>query len=129
MPEWLFPISPVAASRPRISRHGAYFAGPYKHFRKEMSEIVPLILGESFVPYEGPLRVDVEFFVKRPKKTKLFSPKADIDNFLKACFDCLNQRLWVDDTQIRQVYAVKDWTRPKQEGYFIIGVDQLVDEN
>ena len=90
-----------------------------------MAEIVPLILGESFVPYEGPLKVDVEFYIKRPKKTKLDAPKADIDNFLKACFDVMNKRLWVDDTQIKELYAVKEWGHPNQEGYFILGVDKL----
>tara|TARA_R100000808_G_scaffold24969_1_gene60005 strand:- start:12591 stop:12974 length:384 start_codon:yes stop_codon:yes gene_type:complete len=125
MPEWLFPISPVAASRPRVSRHGAYYSGPYKKFRKEMAGLVPIILGESFIPIEGPLKVDVEFYVTRPKKTKLFAPKADIDNFLKACFDVMNQRLWVDDTQIRELYAVKEWADPKKDGYFILGVDKL----
>ena len=125
MPEWLFPVSPVAASRPRVSRHGAYYAGPYKRFREEMAEVVPLILGESFEPYEGPLKVDIEFYVTRPKKTKLGAPKADIDNFLKATLDVMNQRLWVDDTQIVEIYATKQWTRPKEDGYFTIGVDQL----
>ncbi len=125
MPEWLFPISPIAASRPRVSKHGAYFAGPYKYFRKEMTELIPLVLGESWVPLEGPLKVDLELYVTRPKKTKLDAPKADIDNYLKSIFDCMNKRLWVDDTQIREVYAIKQWTEPKHDGYFVLGVDQL----
>jgi len=125
MPEWLFPISPVAASRPRLCKRGAYFAGPYKYFRKEMIELVPMILGNDFDLYTGPLKVDLELFVRRPKKTKLMSPKADIDNYIKAVFDCLNGKLWEDDTQILEVYAVKQWTKPTEDGYFILGVDQL----
>ena len=125
MPEWLFPVSPVAASRPRVSRRGAYFSGPYKYFRAEMAEVVPLILGESFEPFSGQLKVDIEFYVRQPKKTKLFAPKADIDNFLKATLDVMNQRLWVDDTQIVEIYATKQWARPQEEGYFTIGVDEL----
>jgi len=125
MPEWLFPISPVAASRPRVAKHGAYYAGPYKRFRKEMAELVPMILGESFVPYEVPLRVDLEFYVTLPKCTKLTAPKADIDNFTKAVLDCLNGKLWDDDTIIHQVYAVKQWASKNQHGYFTVGVDKL----
>ena len=106
MPEWLFPISPVAASRPRVSRHGAYFAGPYKNFRSECAEIISMVLGNSFEPYDEPIKVDVEIFVKQPKKTKLLAPKADIDNYLKAIFDCLNGKLWRDDTIIHEVYAI-----------------------
>ena len=123
MPEWLFPVSPVAASRPRVSRHGAYYTGPYKYFRQEMAEVVPLILGESFIPLTGSLKVEVEIFIKQPKKTRLVAPKADIDNFVKAVFDCLNDRLWEDDKQVIQLYAVKQWT--KRDGYFTVGVDEL----
>ena len=125
MPEWTFPISPIAASRPRVSRHGAYYAGPYKYFRKECAEVIPLVIGEHFVPYDVPLKVDIELFVKRPKKTKLGAPKADIDNYVKAVLDSLNDKLWIDDTIIYEIYAVKQWARPKQNGYFTVGVDKL----
>tara|TARA_R110002110_G_scaffold211833_1_gene424727 strand:+ start:184 stop:567 length:384 start_codon:yes stop_codon:yes gene_type:complete len=125
MPEWMFPLSPVAASRPRVSRHGAYFAGPYKYFRQECVEVIPLILGDSFEPYDEPLKVDVEIFVRQPKKTKLLVPKADVDNYLKAIFDVLNGKLWRDDTLIHEVYAVKSWDRKGGHGYFTVGVDCL----
>ena len=128
MYEWTFPISPVAASRPRVSRRGAFFTGPYKFFRKEMVELVPHILGNSFKPIEGPLSVDLELYVKRPKTTKLGAPKADIDNYIKACLDSLNKKLWIDDTQIRKIYASKQWARPQQQGYFVIGVTKLKDK-
>jgi len=125
MPEWLFPLSPVAASRPRVSRHGAYFAGPYKYFRSECTEVIPLVLGDSFEPYDEPIKVDVEIYVKQPKKTKLIAPKADIDNYLKAIFDVLNGKLWRDDTLIYEVYATKSWDHKDGEGYFTVGVDPI----
>ena len=105
--EWTFPISPVAASRPRVSKHGAYFTGPYKKFRTDMINLVPEVIGDGFLPLDYPLSVDVELYVKRPKKTKLLSPRADIDNYLKAVFDSLNGSLWEDDKQIQTVYAIK----------------------
>jgi Holliday junction resolvase RusA-like endonuclease len=126
--EWTFPISPVAASRPRVSRHGAYFAGPYKRFREEMIELVPTVIGESFNPYTEPLRVDLEFYVTRPKKTKLEAPRADIDNFLKAVLDSLNTWVWEDDTQIREVYATKQWASPDEDGYFVLGIDKIKEQ-
>ena len=125
MPEWLFPISPVAASRPRVSRRGAYFAGPYKKFRQEMQALVPVILGDSWIPLEGSLKVDLELFVKKPKTSKLPQPRADIDNYIKSVFDCCNQKLWIDDAQIHSVYGTKQWSEHGRDGYFIIGVDQL----
>ena len=125
MPEWVFPISPVAASRPRVSRHGAYFAGPYKRFRTDCIDVIDFVLGPRFEPYEEPIRVDVELFIKRPKTTKLEMPKADIDNFLKAVFDSLNKKLWVDDNIIQSVYATKQWAEEGEDGYFTVGVSEL----
>jgi Holliday junction resolvase RusA-like endonuclease len=124
--EWTFPISPIAASRPRVSRHGAYFAGPYKEFRKTMQELVPEVIGDGFFPYDIPLSVDVEIYVGRPKKTKLSAPRADIDNYLKAIFDSLNGWLWEDDKLIHEVYATKQWACAGEQGYFTIGVSEYV---
>jgi len=126
MPEWTFPISPIAASRPRVSKHGAYFKGPYKRFRQEMPEIILDILGHNFKPIEGDLAVDLELVITRPKQTKLTAPRADIDNFVKAVFDSLNGYLWEDDRQILKLYAVKQWAEVGEEGYFTIGVDKLI---
>ena len=124
--EWSFPISPVAASRPRVSKHGAYFTGPYKKFRADMVELIPEIIGNAFVPYDMPLSVDVEIYVKQPKKTKLTAPRGDIDNYLKAIFDSLNGWLWEDDKQINTVYATKQWAPARYDGgYFTIGVGKI----
>jgi Holliday junction resolvase RusA-like endonuclease len=125
MYEWTFPISPIAASRPRVSKHGAYFAGPYKKFRNEMIDLVPEVLGSGFFPYEGALHCDIEMYVRQPKATKLELPRADVDNFIKAIFDSLNGQLWVDDRQIKSVYAAKQWAPKGEEGYFTIGVNEL----
>tara|TARA_R110000824_G_scaffold319823_1_gene506805 strand:+ start:136 stop:537 length:402 start_codon:yes stop_codon:yes gene_type:complete len=123
--EWTFPISPVAASRPRVSKHGAYFTGPYKKFRTDMINLVPEVIGDGFLPLDYPLSVDVELYVKRPKKTKLLSPRADIDNYLKAVFDSLNGSLWEDDKQIQTVYAIKQWAPSIDDvGWFSIGVNK-----
>jgi Holliday junction resolvase RusA-like endonuclease len=122
MSEWKFPINPRAASRPRLSRHGAYFKGPYKEFRNEMLEIIPEVLGDGFIPMDGELHVDIALFVKQPKKTKLIFPRADIDNFIKAVLDSLNGYLWEDDSQISSVYAIKQWAIKEEPGYFTVQV-------
>jgi len=126
MPEWTFAISPVAASRPRVSKHGAYFTGPYKQFRQDMINLIPDILGDEFVPFSVPISVDIEFYCKQPNRTKLTAPRADIDNYLKAAFDSMNGNLWDDDTLIQKVYATKQWA-PKSDGagYFTIGVEEI----
>ncbi len=123
--EWVFPISPVAASRPRVTRYGAYFAGPYKRFREECDDVICSVLGPDFEPIKDPVKVDLELYIKQPKKTKLSRPKADVDNFIKAIFDSMNKRLWVDDVQVVEVYASKQWAPKGEEGYFTLGLETL----
>ena len=121
--EWVFPIDPVAASRPRVSRHGAYFVGPYKKFRQECRDLVPMVLGPDFRPYTERLYVDLELYITLPKTTKLDMPRPDIDNYQKSIFDAMNDYLWEDDRQIEAVYAVKQWAPEGTPGYFVVGVN------
>ena len=121
--DWTFPISPIAASRPRVSRYGAYFTGPYKRFREEAAECVYDIIGTDYPLIESPLHVDLELYITRPKSTKLDCPNADIDNFTKAIFDVMNGKLWVDDKQIRSLYVTKQWAPKGEPGYFTLGIN------
>ena len=79
---------------------------------------------EDWVPLEGLLHVDLELYIKQPKKTNLNVPRADVDNFIKAVLDSLNGYLWEDDRQIKSIYASKQWAPKGEEGYFVIGVDK-----
>ena len=125
--EWVFPISPVAASRPRLSkgrggRPHAYYAGPYKRFIQEASQAVDFVLGNDLPLIEGMLEVSLRMVVKKPKTTKFSHPKWDIDNGAKACLDCLNKKLWVDDSQIVALNVTKEWAEPGENGYFVIRI-------
>ena len=127
MIEWTFPINPTAASRARVSFKGGhgYFIGPYKRFRDEMKDLVPSTIGD-WVPLAGPISVTVEFVAQRPKTTKLNSPRGDIDNYMKAIFDALNERAWVDDKQICICHARKAWTASNDEpGYIKVSIEEL----
>ena len=123
--EWVFPISPVAASRPRLSkgrggRSHAYYTGPYKRFKEEARTTVDFVLGNDLPLLEGPLNIKLRMVVKKPKTTKFTHPKWDIDNGAKACLDCLNGKLWGDDSQIVSLCVTKEWALTGEEGYFIV---------
>lgn len=126
MMELTFPVSPVAASRPRVSRHGSYYAGPYKRFRSEATDIVLEVLGDNFVPLTDKLNVDVECYCTRPKTTKLEYPKSDVDNMAKAVLDILNKRLWEDDSQIVRLYITKQWAPAGEQGYFNVSLEKAI---
>jgi Holliday junction resolvase RusA-like endonuclease len=120
-----FDINPVAASRPRVTTKGhSYYSGPYKKFRTDMKDLT-LGLTKEFTPLVGPLVVDLDLYVQKPKNTKLFSPRGDIDNYVKAVLDQFNKILWEDDAQITVVYAMKAWTSSnEEEGWFDISIER-----
>ena len=120
-----FDINPRSASRPRFTKSGhTYLAGPYKEFRKEMDVLCEDLLGD-FDPLEGPLSVSTKLFVTRPQTTKLYAPKSDIDNYLKALFDALNAKAFEDDKQIVIVHARKSWTPSNEdEGYIKVSIEE-----
>lgn len=125
MMEYKFPVNPVAASRPRVSKFGAYFTGPYKKFRQEAAVVINKVLGRNFTPIDGKLAVDIKCFVARPKSTKLEHPKADVDNYSKSILDSLNGKLWEDDSQIVALFIEKQWANPGEQGYFVVSVEKL----
>jgi Holliday junction resolvase RusA-like endonuclease len=125
MRSYRFPINPVAASRPRVSKFGAYFTGPYKRFRSAAAIVINRILGRNFTPMSGKLAVDIKCYVTRPKSTKLEYPRADVDNYSKAILDSLNGKLWDDDSQIIALFISKQWANPDEEGYFVVEIEEV----
>ena len=128
MPLYEFPMNPISASRPRISKFGpAYFTGPYKVFKERCTGIVPCALPVGYEPTGEPLRVEIHCYVTKPKTTKLVVPKADVDNYAKAILDAMNERLWVDDQQIRDLRITKQWCEDleREEGYFTVEIEEL----
>ena len=120
--KWRFPISPVAASRPRVSRWGSYYTGAYKTFRADAKPIVEEVT-KGVTPTADKLKVWVECFVTKPATTKLSAPRPDVDNYLKSIFDLLNGVIWEDDSQIVFVQASKAWS--DNDGYFTVKVQKV----
>lgn len=120
--QWKFDINPVPASRPRVSKWGAYYTGTYKDFRERAAEVVWSVLGNNYQPLTTPLAVSLEIHVKRPKSTEKDFPKPDVDNYAKAILDTLNGKLWADDSQIFSLYVTKQWAEKDSDGYFVLDV-------
>jgi hypothetical protein len=121
--EWKFDINPVAASRPRVGKWGAYYTGTYKEFREKAAEIVWDTIGKDFEAIDTELAVSIELYVKRPKSTERGWPKADIDNFAKAVLDTMNGKIWKDDSQITSLHVSKQWADKGEDGYFTLEVN------
>ncbi|MAU02243.1 MAG: hypothetical protein CL608_34325 [Anaerolineaceae bacterium] len=112
-------VDPVPASRPRFVRRGnytsTYYAGRYKEFLQETGVIAlenalgPFDWGDG-LPFTGDVEVEAVFNVKRPKTTKLTSPKGDVDNYGKALLDLLQPTVIQDDKQVTKLTLTKQFT-------------------
>ena len=118
------PISPVPASRPRVTRFRTYYPKKYADYRRQVAEwSVCLDNREDIQALAGqPLLIMGVFVVERPKSTKLEFPMPDVDNYGKALFDSLNGRVWRDDRDIVQTILAKMWAQPNERGRTIVNI-------
>jgi len=110
----IFDINPCPASRPRVTRWSTYYPKKYTQFKKDMMALTSVM---DITPSESLLDVDISFFIGMPKswsKKKKESKNgqycdnnADVDNYLKAILDSLNEVVYVDDRQIVEISARK----------------------
>jgi len=109
-----FNVNPVPASRPRVTRWSTYYPKKYTQFKLDM---IALTSEMHFAPFEGLLGVDIGFYIGMPKSWSKKKKKskdgrycdnnADVDNYLKAILDSLNEVVYVDDRQIVEISARK----------------------
>ena len=87
-----------------------YYPKRYNEFRKEAERVIPECLQSDWpFPLKGELHIRVKFNIPKPKTTKRFYPRGDVDNYLKT-LDVLNGHVWVDDDQLTVINATKRWT-------------------
>jgi Holliday junction resolvase RusA-like endonuclease len=113
-----FNITPVPASRPRVTRFSTYFPKKYTQFRKQFAELLDDITTQT---NDGLLSVNLDFYVQIPKswskkKTKEMegrycSNNADLDNYCKAVLDGLEGRYYENDKQVVMIRARKFYSK------------------
>lgn len=89
----------------------AYYADPYKTFKKSLGKSIKQMMPKGHKPMSGPLTVRLLVTCTKPRTSKLDMPKPDIDNYMKAAFDAANKVVWGDDSQVRRVVSEKQWGR------------------
>ncbi len=116
---------PCAKGRPKFAVRGG-FARAYTP--KKTADNAKTIAGEAIVsmvgrkPLEGALNCVFEYFMPIPKSTskkdreKILSnelrhiKKPDVDNLVKQTCDALNGICWIDDSQIVDLTAIKQYS-------------------
>lgn len=113
-----FDITPVPASRPRVTRWGVYYGKKYTQFKKDMSYLLAKTWWRS-KPIIQPLELDVVFYmpirgsISRSKRRLLHETycvsNMDLDNLEKALYDSMNGIVYADDKQIVCHHTKKVW--------------------
>ena len=111
----LIPIEPVAASRPRVTRHATFYPKRYTAFKVACKDY--LSLTHKMPILDGAVRLSVVFDMPIPKswskKRKseaegcYHTSKPDSDNLQKALLDAMNGIVFEDDSQVADIRAVK----------------------
>lgn len=112
-------VEPMPSPRPRFRVIKGKFASAYMpaKYKDRVNELVKQLQQIKCEPRDGPLAVDLVFWCKKPKTSKLAHPKPDIDNYAKTVMDAITNagNLWHDDTQVVRLVAEKQWA--PEEGH------------
>jgi Holliday junction resolvase RusA-like endonuclease len=122
-----FHVSGIPKAQPRVKAFvrgghaGVYTPDSAESWKQAVRQEAIANAPESLIT--GPIRLQLDFFMPRPKAhldnhgvPKRKSPvwhckKPDLDNLIKAVTDAITdtQRVWLDDSQIYQITAVKTY--------------------
>jgi len=114
--------NPIPLRRARAT-HNRFYDPQFEAKKNWASEFMELFKKASesseTLPVSCPIIITVIFTFSMPKSwskkkkalmlNRPHTQKPDIDNCLKFCFDALNEKLWLDDSQIFQVTSKKIW--------------------
>jgi Holliday junction resolvase RusA-like endonuclease len=106
------PWPPTSKGRPKFVRATgvAYTPAPTRHAEAAIRDLL-IARGARLFPRDVPLRVEVAFYVPRPRSAprRVVMPthRPDLDQYVKLLLDAATGILWEDDGQIVSVVAKK----------------------
>ena len=111
------PGEPVPKARPRAARRGKHIMMYTPTKSKNFEYLIRIVASKQIpIPMQGPVRIDIEVDVPRPKrlywKTRHMprcycDKRSDLDNYCKAILDGLNGIAFKDDGQVAELHAKK----------------------
>lgn len=102
-------LEPVPFKRAMTNGKRRFNDRRYSEFKEVLAHIARVYVR---APLKGKIKINVDFFRRKPKKitSRLWG---DLDNHVKAVLDALNGVAFVDDSQVVEVHATKNFGEPK----------------
>lgn len=112
------PGDPIPLQRARAFKN-RFYDPQYEAKKNYLSYVKEHLPDQAELPFKGAISLEATFYFGLPKswsqkkkKNNLNMPclkHVDGDNLLKFPFDTLNGTLWIDDSQIYYIKAIKLW--------------------
>lgn len=102
----------VPKGRPRVALRGKHPVVYTPTKTREWEQLIKLAAaGKVKELMTGPIELDVEFYLPRPKslpnRITYHTKRPDLDNLIKAVMDALNGVVWRDDSQVVEKHVYK----------------------
>lgn len=119
--------TPSPASRPRVTRFGAYYTKPYAEWmaacQKQLAEQID---GRGLLALADGIWCAVEIICRKPPTGKLKIPRGDVDNYVKGVLDGGTKAgVWGDDVAIEFLLVTKRYAKPGEDPGAIINAGVL----
>lgn len=129
---FFLPCDPIPAPRPRAVSRGRGFASIYHptSYTSWKENVAGLVKDSPGIPEDvltGPLRVEIDVLVTKPRTSKLQHPSPDVDNYAKGVLDAITQseRVWKDDKQIVTLRITKTWVTGDTAPGFAVRISSI----
>lgn len=123
---FFLPIKPQPASRPRVTRYGAYHTKNYTAFKNEAHR---WLKAQKKLPKAktGKFEVKLVIICRKPKNPSNDYPVGDVDNYAKAYLDAITKAklFWEDDIQIVKLVARKRYQNQGEEYGAFISINEI----
>lgn len=103
---YIIPGNPVALQRPRFNQGQKRPWDPQKKIKEQFAFIIRAQNKISLM-YQGPLEIDITFFMGHKKKNGYHSSVPDLDNMIKFLQDVAQGILFENDSLIASIKARK----------------------
>lgn len=115
-------VVPKPKARPRFGNGHAYSSPEMRNYERSVYTEFLAKRG-LYKRLENSIKVNLVFYIVRPKGIKRPYPsvRPDLDNYVKAVLDALNELAWRDDGQIVELVTRKEY-REKP------GIDLIIEE-